>query len=53
MSTEPLLPSAVVLARMDYVYHGQPFVEVAAKRSVELQTMDYAYLAQPFVGGAR
>jgi hypothetical protein len=33
---------------MDYIYLGQPFVDVPAK-DIDLTTMDYMYLAQPFV----
>jgi len=43
------LPTPDNLKTMDYVFRGQPFVDVPAKDSIDLETMDYAYRAQPFV----
>jgi len=43
------LPTPDNLKTMDYVFQGQPFVELPAKDAVDIKTMDYVYLAQPFV----
>jgi len=43
------LPTREDLETMDYVYQGQPFVEVTAKDSINLETMNYVYKSQPFV----
>jgi hypothetical protein len=39
------------LCTMDYSFHGQPFVSIPAKDSIELETMDYSFHGQPFVSG--
>lgn len=46
------IPVSSDLESMDYVYNGQPFVNVPAKSTIDLTTMDYVYLGQPFVGNA-
>ena len=43
------LPTPDNLKTMDYVFQGQPFVNVPAKTGLSLQSMDYAFQAQPFV----
>lgn len=43
------LPTPDNLKTMDYVYKGQPFVDVPAKPGIDLSAMDYVYKAQPFV----
>jgi len=43
------LLTPVQLATMDYVYLGEPFVDVPAKAAILTQTMDYVYLGAPFV----
>ena len=42
------IPTSKDIKKMDYIYLGQPFVDVPAK-DIDLTTMDYMYLAQPFV----
>ncbi len=43
------LPTPDDLKKMDISYLAQPFVDVAAKSTIDLNTMDIAYQAQPFV----
>ena len=43
------LPNRDNLTSLDYVYLGQPFVQVEAK-SLSSQNLDIVYQAQPFVG---
>jgi hypothetical protein len=43
------LPNRDNLTSLDYVYLGQPFVQVEAK-SLSSQNLDIVYLGQPFVG---
>jgi len=43
------LPTPDNLKTMDYVFWGQPFVDVPAKDGIDLMTMDWIYQAQPFV----
>jgi len=43
------LPKQDDLKNMDFVYLGQPFVEIPSKDTLNLYTMDYSYLGQPFV----
>jgi hypothetical protein len=43
------LPNKTDLQTMDYVYLGQPFVNVPARSDIDTTTMDYIYLGQPFV----
>jgi len=45
------LPNSNNLNSLDYVYLGQPFVQVEAK-SLSSQNLDIVYQAQPFVGAA-
>lgn len=45
------LPNSDNLDSLDYVYLGQPFVQVEAK-TLNTQTLDVVYLGQPFVGAA-
>ena len=40
------------LETMDYLYQGQPFVNVPAKSTIELTTMDYLYQGEPFVSNS-
>ena len=42
------LPNKDDLATLDYVYLGQPFVQVEAK-TLASTSLDIAYLGQPFV----
>lgn len=42
------LPRNTDLATLDFVYLGQPFVQVEAK-SLSSTSLDVVYLAQPFV----
>lgn len=44
------LPTPDNLKTMDYVYQGQPFVNVPSKAAVDIKTIDYVYQGQPFVG---
>ena len=43
------LPKKNELTAMDYVYLGEPFVQVVSKDQ-NLSIPDYVYLAEPFVG---
>ena len=45
------LPNKDNLDSLDYVYLGQPFVQVEAK-SLSSQNLDIIYLGQPFVASA-
>lgn len=46
------LPTLDDLKGLDWVHLGQPFVESAAKSSINLNTLDYVYLGQPYVRNA-
>lgn len=41
------LPNKTDLSTLDYVYQGQPFVQVEAK-TLNTNTLDVVYQAQPF-----
>ena len=45
------LPNRDNLTSLDFVYLGQPFVQVEAK-DLSSQNLDIVYLGQPFVGAA-
>lgn len=44
------IPTQTDLVKMDYSYQGKPFVNVPAKRSVNLDSLDFSYQGQPFEG---
>jgi hypothetical protein len=44
------LPTRDNLLTMDFSYMGEPFVQVAAKSSVDTDGLDYSYLGEPFTG---
>lgn len=43
------LPTKTQLQTMDYIYRGQPYVEVVSKDQ-ETKNMDVIYQAQPYIG---
>jgi hypothetical protein len=43
------LPTKTDLETMDFVFQGQPFVDVPSKPTVDLSTMDWSFHSQPFV----
>lgn len=43
-------PTRSDIITMDYSYLGEPFVQVAAKASVDTDGLDYSYLGEPFTG---
>ncbi len=41
-------PAKNDLLTMNFAFHGQPFVNVAASPSINGSTLDWAFQAQPF-----
>lgn len=42
------IPNSTDLKKMDYSFHGEPFVDIPSKDSFSLSTMDYSFNGQPF-----
>jgi hypothetical protein len=44
-----LLTSSNLLT-LNYIYNGQPFVNISATNKINFEGLDYIYLGQPFFG---
>jgi len=43
-------PTRTDIITMDYSFLGIPFVQVAAKSSIDTDGLDYSFLGEPFTG---